>query len=122
MILWQESGSMTKTPSGVTENSKVVLKGSGNHRKTFQVSGRARCVGRKGCDQQKLGAFGAGTAETMIHVLITLSSVQLKDLHRDRRPQTRPSGPTVANTRSQVSTHSCGINAAVPDSAPAVTG
>ena len=92
MILWRESGSMTKTPSGVTENSELVHNGSGNHRKTFRVSGRARCVGRKGCGQRKLRAFGAETRETTIHVLIPLSSVQLEDLRRDRRPQTRPSG------------------------------
>ena len=70
MILWRESGSVTKTPFGVTENSEVVHTGSGNHRKTFRVSGRARCVGRNGCGQRKLGAFAAGTRETMIHVLI----------------------------------------------------
>ena len=60
MIPWQESGSVTKTPSGVSENSEVVHNGSGNHRKTFRVSGRARCVGRNGCGQRKLGAFRCG--------------------------------------------------------------
>ena len=63
MIPWRELGSMTKTPFGDTEDSKAGHNGSGNYRKTFSVSGRALCVGRKWCGQRKLGAFGAGKAE-----------------------------------------------------------
>ena len=95
---------MTRIPFGVTGGFQVGHSGSGNHHKTFRVSGRALCVGKNGCGPRKFVAFGAEIREIMIRVLMVRSLVQLEELHRGLQPRTRLSGPMVARTRFPVNT------------------
>ena len=66
MQLWPKSEFRTRTPFVVTGGFWEGLNGSGSNRKTFRVSGHAHCVGRSGCGQQKIDAFGVVFRNIMI--------------------------------------------------------
>ena len=68
MQLWPKLEFRTRTPFVATGGFWEGLNGSQQqHRKTtFRVSGHAHCVGRSGCGQQKIDAFGVVIRNIMI--------------------------------------------------------